>query len=202
MADLDTGRIASAALALVDEHGLKGFSMRGVARALGVTPMALYHHVNSKAELAELVVNAANAEQPLAAPSGDWREDMWQMAKATRQSMLGHPRVAELRRAYRVWTSDVLEKTEYWVKLWCQSGLSRDDALLAAATSSLVILGLVEDESLRSDKSLVDRELDPSKPDAQALLSFQIDREIVFELAVRSVIDGLHHRLVGGGGQS
>lgn len=202
MAELDTGRIAAAALALVDEHGLKGFTMRGVARELDVTPMALYHHVRSKAELAELVVNAANAEHPLAPSTGDWREDMWQMARETRQSMLAHPGVAELRRAYRVWTSDVLEKTEYWVTLWQQSGLSRDDAVLAAATSSLAILGLVEDESLRSNKTLVDRELDPSKPNAAALLNFQFDREAIFELAVRSLIDGLHRRLMDSGNRS
>ncbi len=199
MAELDTGRIAAAALALVDEHGLKGFSMRGVARALNVTPMALYHHVSNKAELAELVVSAANAEQPLAPPTGEWREDMWQMCRASRQSMLAHPRVAELRRAYRVWTPDVLEKTEYWVSLWQQSGLTRDDAVLAAATASIAILGLVEDESLRSAKPPLAPDLDSSKSNAAALLNFQFDRETMFELAVRSLIDGLHQRLMDSG---
>ena len=198
MADLDTERIAAAALALVDEHGLTGFSMRGVARALGVTPMALYHHVRNKEELAVLVVNAANAEIPRLEPTDDWRESMWRMASAVRQLMLTHPRVAELRRTYRIWSSEVLEGTEYWVNLWQQSGLSHGDALQAAAVSSRAIIALVEDESLRDDDLIGGQELDATKPNAKALLEFPVDRKAIFELAVRSLIDGLHQRLMTG----
>lgn len=196
MAELSTERIAATALALVDEHGLKGFSMRGVARALDVTPMALYHHVRSKEDLAVLVVNAANAELPHFEFTQDWREDMWQMASAARQIMLAHPRVVELKRAYRVWSSEVLEGTEYWMKLWLQSGLDQDEAVKAAAVSSLAILGLVEDESLRDDDLTGGQELDPGKPNAKMLLEFRMDREAIFELAVRAFIDGLHQRLM------
>ena len=201
MADLDTERIAAAALALVDQHGLKGFSMRGVARALGVTPMALYHHVRNKEELAVLVVNAANAEIPCFEPSEDWREGMWRMASAVRQLMLAHPRVAELRRAYRIWSPEVLEGTEYWVNLWQQSGLPHDDAIQAAAVSSLAIVALVEDESLGDDDLIGGQELDATKPNAKALLEFPVDRNAMFELAVRALIDGLHQRLMTGAGQ-
>ena len=196
MAELSTERIAATALALVDEHGLKGFSMRGVARALDVTPMALYHHVRSKEDLAALVVNAASAELPHFEFTQDWREDMWQMASAARQIMLAHPRVVELKRAYRVWSSEVLEGTEYWMKLWLQSGLDQDEAVKAAAVSSLAILGLVEDESLRDDDLTGGQELDPGKPNAKMLLEFRMDREAIFELAVRAFIDGLHQRLM------
>lgn len=196
MAELNAERIAAAALALVDEQGLKGFSMRGVARALDVTPMALYHHVRNKEELAVLVVNAANAEIPRFEPTDDWREGLWQMASASRQLMLAHPRVAELRRAYRIWSSQVLESTEYWMNLWLQSGLNPDDAIKAAAVSSLAILGLVEDESLREDDLIGGQELDPTKPNAKKLLEFSMDREALFELAARSIIDGVHQRLM------
>ena len=202
MADLDKERIAAAALALVDEHGLKGFSMRAVARALGVTPMALYHHVGSKEELAVLVVNAANVVIPRFNPTGDWREGMWRMAKAVRGLMLAHPRVAELRRAYRIWSPEVLEETEHWMNLWQQSGLKQDDAIKAAAVSSLAIVALIEDESVRDDDLVGDQELDPTKPDARTLLEFRMERSAMFELAVRSLIDGLHRRLMGNSDQA
>jgi AcrR family transcriptional regulator len=195
MAELDVDSIAAAGLAIVDRDGLAGFTMRAVAEALDVTPMALYHHVQNKAELAALVVDAANAEQPLPPPTGDWREDIWLMAKSSRDSMLTHPRVAELRRVYRVWTPAILQKTGHWVNIWQQSGLKRDKAILAAAASSMAILGLVEEESILSSQAPPDDTLLASTPDAGSLFKFEYDSAALFELAVRSLIDGLQARL-------
>ena len=196
MAELDAELIAAAALAIVDAQGLSGFTMRAVAQALDVTPMALYHHVSNKAELATLVVDAANARQPLPPPTGDWREDMWLMAKSTREGMVVHPNVIALRRAYRVWTPAVLEKTEHWMWLWQQSGLQGRNVVRAAAASSLAILGLVEEESVLAGEKLPDEVLLAAKPDASLLLKFDDDPAALFELAVRSLIDGLHQRLM------
>jgi len=43
--------ILSTALALLDEGGGSGFSLRALAARLGVTPMSLYHHVGDHAGL-------------------------------------------------------------------------------------------------------------------------------------------------------
>jgi AcrR family transcriptional regulator len=43
--------ILDAALALLDEDGDAGLSMRSLAARLGVTPMSLYHHVTDRAGL-------------------------------------------------------------------------------------------------------------------------------------------------------
>jgi AcrR family transcriptional regulator len=48
--------ILDAALALADERGLQAVSMRAVAERIGVTPMALYPQVGSKAELLDGMV--------------------------------------------------------------------------------------------------------------------------------------------------
>ena len=53
---------------------------------------------------------------------------------------------AHLRRAYQVWTPDILHMTEHWLSLWLQSGLEMDKAVVAATTSSMAIIGLVEEE--------------------------------------------------------
>ena len=47
-APLDRHRIVVAALALADEGGLEALTVRGVADALSVTPMAVYNHVSDK----------------------------------------------------------------------------------------------------------------------------------------------------------
>src|SRR5258707_5894005 len=66
-------RVVDAALALIDAHGVDGFSMRGLAEALGVYPTAIYWYVeNRNALLAEVVGHALHDVAP------DWRGDDWQ----------------------------------------------------------------------------------------------------------------------------
>ncbi len=55
---LDLDRIVQVAFAEM-ESGAGDFSMRGIAAALGVDPMALYHHVPGKRALIEAVVERA-----------------------------------------------------------------------------------------------------------------------------------------------
>ncbi|WP_448851494.1 TetR/AcrR family transcriptional regulator [Corynebacterium sp. 335C] len=55
---LDRGKIAAAALSLVDEGGLQALTMARLARRLGVAASALYNHVDGRAEL-ELIIQDA-----------------------------------------------------------------------------------------------------------------------------------------------
>ena len=54
--------------------------MRAVADALGVTPMALYHHVADKAALIELVIEATLDEYPLPPVSTSWEDNLAALA--------------------------------------------------------------------------------------------------------------------------
>src|SRR5262245_17298790 len=125
--------IGAAALRVADTCDSKGFTMRAVADELGVTSMALYHYVADKRALVTLTIDGAIRERPLPAPTGDWREDLWQMARWMRELTRAHPTVSHLRRIYNVWTSSMLPMTEHWFNLWRQSGLSFDDAMLAGS---------------------------------------------------------------------
>jgi TetR/AcrR family transcriptional regulator, tetracycline repressor protein len=195
VADLDPSRIAAAALAVADEQGEGGFSMRAVARVLGVTPMALYHHVKDKAALAALVVDAAIAERPLPPPTGDWREDLWIMARWMRESMRAHPGLAHIRRADNVWTGATLEMTERWPGLWRQSGLSPDRALVAATASSLAIVGMAQQEAIFRAIRRPEGAALAERPNARMMFDAPHDAEAAFELLVRALIDGLYWRL-------
>jgi AcrR family transcriptional regulator len=50
-------RIASTARRLLDRHGVKAVTMRRVARAVGVTPMAVYRHFPSRANLLDALAD-------------------------------------------------------------------------------------------------------------------------------------------------
>jgi AcrR family transcriptional regulator len=196
VARLDRDRIAAIALAIVDKRGLAGFTIRAVAESLGVTPMALYHHVRDKAELASLIVSATVRKHPLATTTGNWREDLWALARWTREVSLAHPAGQEIRRTYRVYNPEILQMAERWLSLWQQSGLPLEKAVVAATTTSMAIGGLVSGEAVLRDLDQPDPTMTARLPNARLLLQSKYDPETMFELAVRSIIDGLHTRLM------
>jgi TetR/AcrR family tetracycline transcriptional repressor len=196
LAPLDTQSITAAALAILDERGLSGFTIRALADALRVSPMAIYHHVRNKAELATLIVDASTHEHPLATPTGNWQEDLWAMARWTRERALQHPAVQELRRTYRVYTKDMLLMADRWLSLWQQSGLELKSAVVAATTSSMAIAGLIVEETISRDLDVPDPASTAHLPNARLLLQTKYNPEVMFELGVRGLIDGLRARLM------
>jgi AcrR family transcriptional regulator len=76
--------IARAGIDLADADGLGAVSMRRVAAALGVAPMALYRYVPGKAELLDAMVDHALGDPPPPA-NGDWRAQVTAHAHATRE---------------------------------------------------------------------------------------------------------------------
>lgn len=193
--ELDSQRIAKAALAVVDEHGVSGFTMRAVASALNVTPMALYHHVKDKAGLAALLVDGTLREMPLPPTTGDWREDLLAMAKWSWDMTLAHPSVSMLRREYQVWTPAMLQKTERWLSLWQQSGLDLSNAVLAASSSGKAIAGLAEEEILMKDLPQPNEETLTLLPNVRVMFDNSRNPQVEFELAVRALIDGIYKQL-------
>ncbi len=85
--------VVTAALELTREVGLSGLTMRGLADALAVTPMAAYHWVDSKQALINLVLESVQEEIALTPRSGSWRERLAALAIATRSAVLHYPDV-------------------------------------------------------------------------------------------------------------
>ncbi|SHN47250.1 TetR/AcrR family transcriptional regulator [Cryptosporangium aurantiacum] len=89
---LDPRRIAEAAVAVADAEGLDAVSMNKVAAAFGVSAMALYRYVPSKAELVELMVEAVCAERPdLSGAGDDWRAQVTEWARRHLEVFQQHP---------------------------------------------------------------------------------------------------------------
>src|SRR5262245_13407501 len=68
--------IVTAAVRVLDEHGLDGFSMRRVADELDTGAASLYWHVGSKDGLLDLIMEEVIGEQLDAQP--DPEPDRWQ----------------------------------------------------------------------------------------------------------------------------
>ena len=79
-----------AAVALADEAGLDGFSMRGLAQELGVVPMALYKHFANREELLDGMVDVVFSEMDSPSIGGDWRSALRRRALSARAALKRH----------------------------------------------------------------------------------------------------------------
>jgi AcrR family transcriptional regulator len=91
--------IVAAALALVDAEGLDALSTRRLAAELGVSGPSLYHHVATKDDLIDAVVDAVLADVDisrfalLGADDRDWRDALTVWARSYRSVLAGHPKI-------------------------------------------------------------------------------------------------------------
>ena len=96
---LDAGTVLRAALELLDEVGLRGFTIRALAQRLETYPATIYWHVGSRTEVltavGDLVLLEAMAELPDAS-STPWEEWLAEFARAYRRAMLAHPTLAQI----------------------------------------------------------------------------------------------------------
>jgi AcrR family transcriptional regulator len=89
---LDLAAVVAAATAIARDHGLAALTMRRVAQALGVVPMTLYTYVPGKAELLDLMLDAAYAGMRRTDTSGaPWRHRLAAIADENRALYEDHP---------------------------------------------------------------------------------------------------------------
>ncbi|AEF41514.1 TetR/AcrR family transcriptional regulator [Hoyosella subflava] len=90
-APLSRERIVTAAIALADEKGETGVTMRAVAARLSVEAMSLYNHVTGRENLLDGMVDAVFSEIELPAAGSDWKTAMRERAHSSRAALLRHP---------------------------------------------------------------------------------------------------------------
>jgi AcrR family transcriptional regulator len=88
---LSVESIVAAAIAVLDESGVAGLSMRRVADQLGTGAASLYAYVSGKEELLELVFDELIGRVPLPEPDPKrWREQVHQMATDLLEILTAH----------------------------------------------------------------------------------------------------------------
>lgn len=94
---LDLDAVVAAATAIAREQGLAALTMRRVAQALGVVPMTLYTYVPAKAELLDLMLDAAYAQMARTDTAGaPWRQRLATVADENLALFQAHPWAAEV----------------------------------------------------------------------------------------------------------
>lgn len=135
--------VAAAALALVDEEGLDGLSMRRLAQRLGVGTMTLYGYFASKDDLLQAVVEAAATEAPPPPVEGDWQDRLRTIAWRWRRGLERHPALVELRLRRPILTPGALKATEAGLQALLDAGFDTAAAARGFRTLFLYVFGFV-----------------------------------------------------------
>jgi AcrR family transcriptional regulator len=123
---LNRTAILDAALRLADEGGLAAMSMRAVAMEVGVTPMALYPYVGSKAELLDGLVDRMLGEylpESVAAAGIAWRERLRRVAGGARDMARRHPTAFTLLFDRPAVTSDAVRLVDFVYQALLDAGV-------------------------------------------------------------------------------
>jgi AcrR family transcriptional regulator len=134
---LTVDAVVAAATNLADAEGLEAVSMRRVAQALGVATMTLYTYVPGKAELLDLMLDAAYACMARADTSGQpWRQRLTAIAEENRALFEIHPWAATVCTIRPPLGPGQMAKYEH--ELAAFAGLGLDDVEMDAALAHLL----------------------------------------------------------------
>ncbi|CAM5522569.1 TetR family transcriptional regulator OS=Streptomyces aurantiogriseus OX=66870 GN=GCM10010251_46770 PE=4 SV=1 [Streptomyces aurantiogriseus] len=216
-APLSRERVLSTAVALADEGGVDALSMRKIAQALGVVPMALYKHVANKNELLDGMIDVLVGEIDPPAGDADWKTVIRRRVLSARRMLLRHPWASEViesrTKARATPTPAVMEYLDSMIGIFRAGGFSVDLVHHAMHVMGSRLLGfsqeLFEDASGREPDpdALPPEEMAARYPhitelamavahDEESVVGSGCDDQFEFEFALDLTLDGLE-RLLG-----
>ncbi|MFF5517625.1 TetR/AcrR family transcriptional regulator [Streptomyces coeruleorubidus] len=136
---LDRERIATTALEIVDERG--DFSVPQVAKRLGAQTGSVYHHVDGRDGIVELLrERVAAAIDPATLDLRPWDTALEAWARSYRAAFAAHPRAIPLLMTSPVRAPRVLEQYERAVTLLLDAGFDPAEVMpLLTALENLVL---------------------------------------------------------------
>lgn len=148
-APLDRRRVADTALALLNEVGLDGLTLRAIAKELDVKAPALYWHFKDKQalldEMATEMYRRMVAGTPLD-PGDSWQERLLKSNRGLRAALLGFRDGAKVFSGSRFTGMVHAEQMEDTLRVFTAAGFSLPHAVRATSTTYVYTLGFVTEE--------------------------------------------------------
>jgi AcrR family transcriptional regulator len=165
---LTVAKIARAAIEVADAEGLAALTMRRVADALGVTAMSLYTYVPGKAELIDVMFDAAYGELPLPddepddEPGSRWRARLELVARENWAMHRRHPWMLQVATTRPVLGPNLMAKYDQELRAVADIGLTEVEMdLLVTLVSDYVygaVRGAVESAQVEQRTGMSDAE--------------------------------------------
>jgi TetR/AcrR family transcriptional regulator, tetracycline repressor protein len=142
---LSTEQLIATAVDIVNAEGADALSIRRLAAACEVTPMAIYRHVRDKDELLDRVVEqvVAGTLPAILASDGPWYERVWHLFHLMRDHFLRHPGVAAICVMRPTPVTAVARFYDAVIAALLDSGCSADQAIHVFDTLLLFTFGSV-----------------------------------------------------------
>lgn len=145
---LSREEILDAALVLIQRQGIGAVTMRRLADEIGVTPMALYHHIPSKKRLLDLAVDRVGANVHIAHDGRPWIDQMRDYAMSWRAELHRYPGVAGYLLRQEAPPSMAWRVIDDAVSLLVESGFDDRTAARAYAALSSYVLARCDQEEI------------------------------------------------------
>ncbi|MFI5805048.1 TetR/AcrR family transcriptional regulator C-terminal domain-containing protein [Streptomyces sp. NPDC051561] len=197
---LDRARIGATALELVDETG--DFTVPEIARRLGVQTASVYHHVDGRAGVVELVrERVVERLDPETLDLTPWDAALEAWARSYRAAFAAHPRAIALLMTSPVRAPRAIEQYERVAGLLVDAGFALDEVMPVITGLDSIVLGSALDMSAPEVMWVVAKETDAPRLAAaqQATGPLRADRAFDLTLAgfmahCRAVRPGLKGR--------
>lgn len=163
-ARISRAQVLDATLAIAEQRGLQGVSMRSVAARLDVTPMALYRHVRDKEDLLNGLVERLLAELPIPDRDLPWDERLRAMAQSLRETAARHPDAFVMLLRRPVATPAARRTRDAVYAALADAGLSDELVPRVERLLSTLVIGFAASETggrfARHDRRTLDADLD------------------------------------------
>jgi AcrR family transcriptional regulator len=145
-APVNRARALAVALEVADTEGIEAVTMRRLAREMGVEAASLYHHVDSKSEILDGLVDVVAAEIASPVPSADWRTRISERASNTRAGLRRHPWAVSLMASRTTPGPATLTLLETGIRCFREGGFSVRLAAHAVSVVDSYVHGFVLQE--------------------------------------------------------
>jgi AcrR family transcriptional regulator len=205
---LTRDRVLSTAVALADQEGIESLSMRKLAQALDVVPMALYRHVANKDELLNALVDVVVSEVDPPLEGADWKAALRARILSARRALLRHPWASRLMESRTTPTPVVLGYMDSMIGMFRTGGFSLDLTHHALHAMGSRMFGFTQE--LFNDSSEADPDMDEEmfgamadtypyffeiyttiSHDDRSVVGAGCDDQVEFEFALDLMLEGL-----------
>jgi AcrR family transcriptional regulator len=155
---LTRDRVLLTAVDLADRGGIESLSMRKLAQALDVVPMALYRHVANKDELLNALVDVVIEEIDPPLEGADWKTTIRARVLSARRALLRHPWASRVIESRKTPTPVVLAYMDSMIGLFRTGGFSLDLTHHAMHAMGSRMFGFTQE--VFNDTSEADPEMD------------------------------------------
>lgn len=210
---IDRKQVVDTALRLLNEVGLDGLTLRGIAKELNVQAPALYWHFKNKQELLDEMATemirrmAARLEDGSGAgrPAGTWQEMLVGACRSVRRELLAHRDGGKVFSGTRMTDGSAAGPLDSLMTRLTEAGFTLEEAVRAWWTAYNFTVGaVIEDQSVHpvpGQREIRDPAYDESERERQLGTEYPLaalagrtmfgDLEEGFEVGLRTIVAGI-----------